>query len=511
MRIVAILEAASINKIMLRLLVAGIAATAIIYGLVQLVGTRAGLEIQAVDIDGTPATLFRLADAEPAPAVVIAHGFAGSRQLMESFAMTLARNGFVAISFDFLGHGRNRQPLTGDVTLETGATAVLVRETQKVIAYAHDVPGSDGQVALLGHSMASDIIVRVAIADPRIAATVAVSMFSNEVTADRPRNLLMIAGSLEEFLIEHAKAALSQVAGDEPQLATTYGNLADGRARRLAIATGVEHVGVLFSATSLREAESWLSSTFERSSKGEIATRGSALLWLFAGLIALVWPMASLLPRADVARSTENTPGWRRLGLLIFIPAILTPLLLWKAPWDVLAIQVADYLAFHFFIYGALTLAGLWMAGARLPSAERKTWVMAAIVSVVWVALIGLPIDWFVASFWPHPGRIPVILMLAAGTLIYTIADAWLAQNLRTGVGLLSKMAFVGSLAAAIALNLEALFFLAIIFPVIVLFFLVYGLMGWWVGGRVGHPLVVGIANGVAFAWALGVTFPLLA
>jgi hypothetical protein len=46
---------------------------------------------------------------------------------------------------------------------------------------------------------------------------------------------------------------------------------------------------------------------------------------------------------------------------------------------------------------------------------------------------------------------------------------------------------------------------------VIVLFFVVHGLFSRWSYRRTGHPLVAGLANAVAFAWALGVTFPLLA
>ena len=74
-----------------------------------------------------------------------------------------------------------------------------------------------------------------------------------------------------------------------------------------------------------------------------------------------------------------------------------------------------------------------------------------------------------------------------------------------------SKIAFLVSLAIAVGLDLERLFFLIIIVPVIVLFFVIYGLFSAWIYRRTGYPFVAGIANAVAFAWALGVTFPLLA
>src|SRR5436189_3565948 len=46
----------------------------------------------------------------------------------------------------------------------------------------------DGRLALLGHSMASDIVVRWALDRPDVAATVALSLFGPKVGAGRPRS-----------------------------------------------------------------------------------------------------------------------------------------------------------------------------------------------------------------------------------------------------------------------------------------------------------------------------------
>jgi hypothetical protein len=47
--------------------------------------------------------------------------------------------------------------------------------------------------------------------------------------------------------------------------------------------------------------------------------------------------------------------------------------------------------------------------------------------------------------------------------------------------------------------------------PLIVVFFVIYGLVSDWVYRSTLHPFVAGIATAIAFAWAIGVTFPLLA
>ena len=57
--------------------------------------------------------------------VLIAHGFAGSQQLMQPIATTLARNGFVAIPFDFPGHGRNTSPMRGGLTDQNASRRTL--------------------------------------------------------------------------------------------------------------------------------------------------------------------------------------------------------------------------------------------------------------------------------------------------------------------------------------------------------------------------------------------------
>ena len=500
------------RRIWVRCVVGALAAAAIVWSIVALEGWTNGLSVEKIWVGPTPVTVYRPTQAGPAPAVVIAHGFAGSRQLMQPFAVTLAQNGYVAASFDFMGHGRNRSPLAGDVTREDGATAALQGELRRVIAAARTLDGTDGRVAVLGHSMASDIIVREAVADPDIPATIAVSMFSSAVQADAPRNLLIIVGAWEGFLTREALAAvqLSTQANVEPGV--QYGQFKDGSARKATLSDNVEHIGVLYSPDSLKEALSWLNATFDRNSDGALDVRGPVLGLLFPAIMALLWAMAALLPRCP--RQAFVGPMSGRLFLVAcLVPALLTPLILWKAPTSFLPVLVADYLALHFAVYAAINAAMLWwLARPRLGWPRRKLLIVIGAVTLAVIFAIGLPLDAYVASFMPHPGRLPVILALSVGTVLYTLSDEWLVR--RPGMPWwafgTTKMLMCLSLAAAVALNLEKLFFIAIITPVIVLFFVIYGLFSSWIYRQTGHPSVAGIANGLAFAWALGVSFPML-
>lgn len=171
--------------------------------LYQLGRANDGVAASRTYIGPTPVTVFRSTEIPadtPRPVVVIAHGFAGSQQLMQAFAVTLAKNGYLAVTFDYFGHGRNRAPLAGDVTEVEGATRSLLAQTRGVVDYALSLPEASGDLVSLGHSMTSDIVVRYAATDERVDATIAVSMFSPAVTAAQPRNLLVIVGGLEGFL-----------------------------------------------------------------------------------------------------------------------------------------------------------------------------------------------------------------------------------------------------------------------------------------------------------------------
>jgi hypothetical protein len=136
---------------------------------------------------------------------------------------------------------------------------------------------------------------------------------------------------------------------------------------------------------------------------------------------------------------------------------------------------------------------------------------MAALAALFGVVLFGGALDTHVASFFPHAGRVPVVLALIAGAVPFMLADAVLTEGGRAGLWrvLVVRIALLLSLALAVALNFERLFFLVIILPVIVLFFLLFGTMGGWVGRRTALPAAGGIGLGVVLGWALGVTFPM--
>ena len=486
-----------------RLAVAVAALAAIAVALVMLTREGAGIERTEMQIGEIPATLYALPGTEGAPLVVVAHGFAGSRQFMQSFSLTLARAGYAALAFDFAGHGDNRVPMSRDVNSVDGTTRLLMDETHAVIEAGKALPQAGGGVALLGHSMATDVIVRAAAEREDVDAIVAVSMYSEAVTETHPERLLMVTGAWEPPLREASVDNLQMVAPGAQEGETVR---AGDVVRRAVVAPRVEHVGVLYSETTLREARDWLDATFDRDS-GEtaIAQRGPWVALLMGGIVALAWPLFSALP----SRVAAPVPSWRALAMGCAVPALAAPLLLWPVETDVLPVLIADYLALHLGLYGLIQLAVLWALGYRLP--RGPVWPAAALAAWT-IGVFGLALDTFGASFMPHAGRAAIIGAVALGAVPFMLGDAVaIAGGRATFLRRLAvRAAFLASLAIAVALDYEGLFFLILILPIIVLFFLVYGSIGAWVGRRAG-PLASGLALGLALAWAIGVSFPLFA
>jgi len=550
-------------------------------GLRTLHDAGSGLDIVRSNVGAIPVTVFRPAapaitgsDAPPParlPVLVIAHGFAGSQQLMQAFATTAARNGMIAVTFDFPGHGRHPQPLPGSLQEHDALLASLLGALERVVGFARELPGADGRVALLGHSMASDLVVRHAQADPAIVATVGISLVYGGARMVAPPNLLSVYGSLEPAMVQSfgrrlvagpggsrqpasGKATIGETApaeGVTDEAATdaaaagvvpgrTYGQFDDGSARRFVLASGAEHIGVLYHATSQRESLDWLRQAFgpdsphASSAAPFVDTRGLALGGLLAGTVMLAWPLSLLLRRLS-GRSPhgrhDRYRGYRGLSLRIGSgtlarrdwlwvsagPALATPLLLRLVPTQFLPILLGDYLLLHFALYGLLTFAGIaWLARRNridvpAPGLPSLGAAATALAVVAWSTLaIGIPVDRYAFNLWPADGRGPLIVAMLAGTLVWALADEWLARHPQAPrlAYPMTKALFIASLVLAVALDLSRLFFLIIIIPAILVMFIAYGLLSRWSFRATASPWPGALATACAFAWGIAVTFP---
>ena len=480
------------------------ALTAIAVSLYELENARRGINTVDVSIGETPATLYEVADAD-GPMVVVAHGFAGSRQLMQAYSLTLAHAGYRVLAFDFEGHGRNPVPMSGDVTSIDGTTRLLVEETRRVVARARELDASGAGIALLGHSMATDVLVRAALAEAKagspVDTLVAISMFSEAITETEPPSLLVINGQWESRLREPAVRQLKLIDSSVREGETA---IADGVERRVVAAPFKEHVSVLYSTDALNETLAWMNSVFNRNSDMVVAAIGGWILLLLGGIVLLFKPLVSFLPAAAATQATIPT---RKYSLAVLLPMVVTPLLALLPDFQFLPVLVADYLMLHLALFGLLQLLIVrpTFSGGVVPV------ISGALLLGLWgIVVFGFALDRYAASFLPTAGRLVIVGVLSLGTVLFMLSDAVVTQSGR-GVlwrRLLARAALIASLLAAAFIDPDRLIFLLLILPVLILFYIVHGLMGRWTAQRCG-PLAAGIGLGFCLAWALGVSFPL--
>lgn len=462
--------------------------------LAVLESSRSEIDVRHFAVDRTPVTAYAMTGAG-GPAVVIAHGFAGSRQMMQGYALPLARAGYRVFVFDFLGHGRNPIPMSGDVTVLDGTTRLLMKQTDAVI----DAVAKEGSpVTLIGHSMATDVLARVASARSDIGPVVLISAFSKTIDAQRPQELLLVTGAWETKLRAFARDAVQMVAPE----ATEGETVANGAiTRRAEVAPFTEHVSVLHSRVGRAAALHWLDQAYGRTSDVAILPTGWAILGLLGGLVLIFRRVTHLLP--DHAMSVERLSA-RQTALASFLPAIAAPLAAVPLDPRFLPVLVADYLALHLMIFGALQLLLI-----RIWKLEVGVLSFASLgLLLVWCTLFGFALDRYAANFWPTAGRVWIIAAVALGAMPYMIADALLINRASLLQRLVLRVSFLMSLGWAVALDFEDLFFLFMIAPVVILFYLVFGTMGREASKRSG-PVASGLALGIVLAWALGVSFPL--
>ena len=284
--------------------------------------------------------------------------------------------------------------------------------------------------------MATDIILRAANAEAQsgqpITAVVAISMFSQAVTAQMPPRLLVISGEWESGL---RQAALTTLRTVQPEARENQTVTSAGVIRRDVVAPQVEHVSVLYSPTAIGAARAGLDAAFGRTSTTPIAAPGPWILALLFGIVALLRSVVLLLPQvacnaltqpegaaADrvqpVSTAAPQTLSANRFLAAILVPSIVVPVVLPQLYSRFLPVLVADYLLLHLAAFGAIHLVILRVWPMREPRDRvgPAPWAIAALV--LWgIVVFGLALDRYAANVWPTPERLVIIAALALGTV----------------------------------------------------------------------------------------------
>lgn len=329
------------------------------------------------------------------PGVLVAHGFAGSKQLMLGYAHTLAHAGYAVMLWDFGGHGGNPKQLSRSL------------EQDLNVAYAAllEQPGVDPtRLALLGHSMGSGAVMAAAIRNPDFAATIAVSPTYAVVTPQVPRNLQLQAGIWEPGFVANAQRLLQQAGGENT-------NLAAGNGRSLVIVPNAEHITILFRHASHMAAQRWLDATFGIQTISSYVDR--RMVWyglhLFAWLILLGAVAPSFMPTyADMQMRLLRS--WGGILLAPFLATgLLTLLSRFVEIQSLGGVLVGGAVGIWFGIAGTVWLAIMF----HLPRLTLRAIGLGFVLFVLlWVAFGAMAqVVWL--QWWLIPTRLKLWLLLS--------------------------------------------------------------------------------------------------
>jgi dienelactone hydrolase len=258
------------------------------------------LEVKTVLISGggveLSGLLYRPVSASglnPVPAVVLAHGIGGCKEMMSGIGLELARRGFVALCLDLLGHGGTG----GTVAEGTGEPSFGVLSAVQYLRSHSFVNAS--AIGLVGHSLGGGAVRAAFVADGEIGASVLVAGGLGDIAegpeygvldSSSPKNLLVIVGQYDVlFNLTQLKAEElpSAFGTQEPVVSgVVYGSFLSQTARKLAT-PATTHLFEPVDSSVVSEIVAWMENSF-KSDEVSVAQTGTNQLYIWREATNLV-------------------------------------------------------------------------------------------------------------------------------------------------------------------------------------------------------------------------------
>jgi dienelactone hydrolase len=442
--------------------------------------------------------------AERRPAVVVAHGFAGSAELMAQFGDTLSARGYVVVLLDFAGHGANTHPLPDAAAATDAAIGALQHDLDVATAYVRRLPDVDpARIALVGHSMGASAVTRYAVAHPDIAATVAISLpDASTVRPDLPSRLLVLVGALEfpDFHAEAERAA-------EPA----------GPDRAMVVVPAVEHISILYAARTHRETADWLDAGFGRdpadrslpSPVRRLAGAGVLMLALLAGM----YPLARLLFGAGGGRNAPGRPTVRALVVAVVATAVAAPIAR-LLPTNHLPLAVGGYVIGFTATAGALMLAYHRLRGetrsndAGTSVVRRRPAVAAPLLIGYAAATIAVPMQLGLTHAVPVGARWWLLALVWGGFAVLAYAGERIAGGNSVGVLAVSAVAVIGLTGAAVVGITYG--FVLLVVPLLAVLLVFQAVWSAVLNRFAAPPWLIALVGSLLVAWPIATALPVI-
>ena len=313
---------------------------------------------------------------------------------MSALARALTQAGYAVLSFDFRGHGSNRNPFTR----RGGHRESLVADMRAAVDFLRLSQLVDGaRVSVMGHSMGAHAALEYAGIDPALDATVLISGGARLDGPQRPANALFIyaAGDPERMRVRAAGLAAQLAGADEARIGTVYGSFRDATAVSHVEVARADHITILGSGYAARQIIDWLDQsygvergTFFLRDDARMPAAGIGLLafvLLLPGLGAFVGRLA---PRS-AERDAGGLPA--RAGLLLLGLVGTLPLVAASGLEQFVPFWIGDFVVLHFFAAG-VAVAAFGASHSRFDGAELRDSLRRSLVpaGVALVAVVFL-------------------------------------------------------------------------------------------------------------------------
>ena len=424
---------------------------------------------------------------------IICHGYAGSKEMMRQLAFDISNAGSNAVIFDFIGHGSNAQKLINNPTELSGTTQQLVDQLIDIIDFLKTKYGSEIKINLIGHSMASDIVIRAS-ENQDISSIAAISPYSTKVTSNFPRDLLLTSGQFERHLRKHS-LKFTQLIDPVANENIEYSN---GTVRRKASYTkNTGHVSVIYSPHTSREIIEWFDLTnYERS------IWATHIIWILLSLTIITYGLSRL--QFSKAKYHEKQKLSSIRLTIVSVTSLAIAFFSGLLDYQPFSLFGFGSIAAYFGLYGLAILILCKEARDNLENFSLYSFLKLA-VAFLFLAIL---INQFIGSYYITNHRLYAFLIMIIPITIFCVAIENLIAFSSTALAVLIRiLPIIGfSILLAIFPNKYGVMFTTV--PIYIFYFLVFGYIGKFQRNQIGS-YTTGAANGIFLTFAFAATNPI--
>jgi len=207
-------------------------------------------------------------DNNPKKAVIIGHGIMADKEIMKGYAIELANAGFIAVVFDFRGHGQS----LGEI--DRGAIIDDVRAIKGYLNSRDDVDINN--LGYIGYSMGGFPGNQIISEDTDFKCFIGIGTglptedyhpeYSIKASSNRSLNILMIQARFDEVVtvsrLKDGMALRLNMTPEDIDLNKLYGSFQDENASMIFLDDNTNHLLLAWDQDFIREARNWVISTF---------------------------------------------------------------------------------------------------------------------------------------------------------------------------------------------------------------------------------------------------------